>query len=180
MPSLLSLGVFSQLGGLFYSISVTLSLCNDALYSRNRRSAVNASTILRSSGLLIARMNSLKTFETLPKSRRKSFICPGHVAEHGITTCFGNIEGVQESGPRRLVLIRHITMPCDRIGPAGQKVGEGRVVGGSVNKVDFGKSFWGATTIIVNRRAYTPSPEFTWSGGCAIFQNIVQTPGLSR
>src|SRR6202012_2585343 len=48
---------------------------------RDRVAAINASTVLGCSGLLIARVDGLKSCETLLESRREPFICLGHVAE---------------------------------------------------------------------------------------------------
>jgi len=78
---------------------------------RNWSSAIDASAVLGSGGLLIARMDSLKAGQALLESGRESLVCFGHVAEQSITTCFWDVKGIEKGCPRRLVLIGYVAVP---------------------------------------------------------------------
>lgn len=97
-------------------LSVTLVATRQASHLRYWSSTINAPTILRGGGLFIAGMDRFEASQAFLESRRKSLVRLDHIAEQGIATSFWNVESVKESGPRRLIFIRYITVPGDRVG----------------------------------------------------------------
>lgn len=85
-----------------------------------------------------------ETMQPLLKLRRKPLVRLGHVSEQRIPAGGGSVEEIQESCPRWLLLECHVRVPSHRVGPVGQKLGAGTVIGAAVDKVDLRKAFGSA------------------------------------
>lgn len=120
-------------------------------------------------------MDSLETFETFAESWREPFVGLRHVAEDSVAACIGNVEGIEEGGPWRLILICDIAVPGDGVGSTAQQVEEGCIFSTAVDKMDFGESLWGSAEC----RQYDfrmSLAVLTWWDGYAVCRNTARIP----
>lgn len=94
--------------------------------------------------LLHARVYSSEAVQSLLKLRRKPLVRLGHISEQRIPAGGRSVEKIQESCPRWLLLECHVRVPSHRVGPVGQKLGAGTVIGAAVDKVDLRKALGSA------------------------------------
>src|SRR4051812_48254074 len=107
---------------------------------RHRASPDNAAPIQSAGRLFMSRVNCLQACYALTESRRESFICLRLVCKKSIAASIRYIKSIEKGGPRGLVFIGHIAVPCDRIGAAVQKLQKGLVIRATVHKVNFRES----------------------------------------
>lgn len=89
-------------------------------------SSDNTSSSNGSISLLMSRVHSLESLQTLLELGRKSVVGLGVIREESVSSCSGHLQDTQEGGSRRLLLVGDIRVPGDR-----------RQVGGKVLGVDI-------------------------------------------
>lgn len=83
-------------------------------------------------------MHHPQTVQSLPELWGEPSVRRSLIRKQCIASCSWPIQQVQECCPRRLLLVRYIRMPGDRIGSLLEEVACSGVVGSAMHKMDFG------------------------------------------
>jgi hypothetical protein len=102
----------------------------------------NAATSKSVLCLLMSRVNSLESMQTLLELWRQSVVGFCLVDETSVASCCGTIQEVQECGSWRLLLVGHITVPGYAVCALLKIIFGGCVCCGSVDQVDFWEALW--------------------------------------
>lgn len=104
--------------------------------------ADDAAPVFAVVGLLDGGMDDLESVEPLAELGGQSPIRLGLVHEQRIASRSRSVQKIEEGGPRRLLLVRHIRVPCYAICPLLEEVASGCVIGASVHQMDFWITLW--------------------------------------
>jgi hypothetical protein len=95
-------------------------LSDNGMHVLDRFSSDNTSSSDRGVSLLVSRMNSLESLESLLELRRESVVGLGVVREQSVSSGSGHLENTEEGSSRRLLLVCDIRVPGDRRQVAGK------------------------------------------------------------
>ena len=90
------------------------------------------------------RVHSLQSMQPLLELWTQSPVRGRLVGKQRISTSSRSVEKIQECSPRRLLLVRHIRVPGDRVCALLEEIASGCVVCSAVHQVDLGIAFWGS------------------------------------
>lgn len=111
---------------------------------RNRRPPHKTALLLRRRRLLIPTMHRRQPLQPLPERRTQPLIRLRLIREDRVPTRIRHIQRIQERRPRRLVLVRHITVPGNTVRPVIEKGLEALILRAAVHEVHFRKALGGA------------------------------------
>lgn len=83
------------------------------------------------------RMQRLQPMQPLPKLRRQPSVCERLIRKQRITPSSRTVKQIQKRRTWRLLLIRHVRVPRDRVDTVLEQRGSGPLVGAPVHQVDF-------------------------------------------
>ena len=97
-------------------------LSDDGVDVLDGLSSNNTSSSNGGIGLLMGRVDSLESLESLLELGGKSVVSLGVVGEQSVSSSSGHLENTEESGSRRLLLVGDIRVPGNRRQVAGEVV----------------------------------------------------------
>lgn len=113
---------------------------------RADRIAADNSTLCQSTlCLFVPGVHGFEAEEAFAECGGEPFVSFRLVDKESITAGGGDVEGIQESCPRRLLLIGDITVPGNGVGAVIEEGSSGLVIGTAVDEVHFGKPSWRST-----------------------------------
>lgn len=87
-------------------------------------------------------MQGGQTVEALLEFWRQALVRLGLVGKQRVSAAGWAVEDVQEGSPRRLLLVRHVRVPCHGAGACLKQILTDCLVRSAVDKMDFREALW--------------------------------------
>ena len=91
-------------------------------------------------GLLISGMKGFQASKSLAEGGGESLVSLGLIDKEGVTTSIRHVEGIQDGGSWRLMLVCHVAVPRNAVCAIVEELAEGLIVRASMDKMDLGES----------------------------------------